>query len=325
MDFSNDTFGPLKLKYNRVRRTYKGGKLLDIFQGLKKPNDSYYPEEWIASTVSPRYVEGNSKEGLSMVDTYLGKPVFLKDLIELFSEEYLGAKHISKYDKNMGILTKILDPAERLTIQVHPNREIAKRFFDSKFGKTEVWHILDIRRINGELPYVLLGFRRGVTKKKWIELFEKQDIHGMINALNKIYVKPGDTFLVEGGLPHAIGPGCFILEVQEPTDYTIRVERTTPSGLVIPEYLLHQGIGFEKMFEVFAYNGYTKDEILDLWYLGNKNPFFLKEGIYSVIDYSNALYFKIESIKINSMIYKIKESETFSILLILEGDGLLKF
>lgn len=324
MNFLNGKIGAIKLKYNRVKRTYKGGKLLDIFQGREKPNDSYYPEEWIASTVLSRYTDKNTKEGLSVVDADSEQTIFLKDLIELFPEKYLGSKHVSKYNKDMGILAKILDPAERLTIQVHPSREIAKKLFDSKFGKTEAWYIIKVRQVNGELPYVLLGFRPGITKEKWVKLFEKQDVDGMINALNKFYVKPGDVFLVEGGVPHAIGPGCFILEVQEPTDYTIRVERTTPAGLVIPEHLLHQGIGFEKMFDVFAHKGYTKSEILDLWYLGNKSLFFLEEGVHSIIDYSDAPYFKVEAIKINSMIYKITKSETFSILLILEGKGILQ-
>ena len=50
----------------------------------------------------------------------------------------------------------------------------------------------------------------------------------MLDCLHKFEVNKGDTFLIEGGIPHAIGAGCFLVEVQEPTDYTIR--KNTHSG-----------------------------------------------------------------------------------------------
>lgn len=59
----------------------------------------------------------------------------------------------------------------------------------------------------------------------------------MIGCLHKIEVNIGDAFMIYGGVPHAIGSDCFLLEVQEPTDYTMRVEKTTPAGLIISDHI----------------------------------------------------------------------------------------
>ena len=84
----------------------------------------------------------------------------------------------------------------------------------------------------------------------------------MLSCLHRIEVKAGDTFIVRGGVPHGIGAGCFLVEIQEPTDYTIRTERVTPSGLRIADEMCHQGLGFERMFDCFEYQGMSLDETL---------------------------------------------------------------
>ncbi len=84
--------------------------------------------------------------------------------------------------------------------------------FNSEFGKTEAWYILGGREVEGEKPYVLLGFKPGTTREQWKSLFEEQDIQGMLDCLHKVPVQEGDTFLLEGGVPHAIGSGCFMVE-----------------------------------------------------------------------------------------------------------------
>lgn len=73
--------------------------------------------------------------------------------------------------------------------------------------------------------YVYLGFKEGITKEKWRDLFEKQDVRGMEESLHKILVHPGDTFFIPGGVPHAMGSGVYFAEVQQPTDITLRTER----------------------------------------------------------------------------------------------------
>lgn len=244
---------PIKLEHNRVWRTYPGGMLIDNWQKNSSPKDSNLPEEWVASIVKARNPgrEHIKDEGLSIIKS---SNIRLLKKIKEDPVFYLGESHIKKHGISTAMLVKLLDAAERLTIQVHPDQLAARKFFNSDFGKTEAWYVLDGRNVNGELPYVLFGFKPGITRKLWIDIFNRQDIPKMLDCLHKIYVKPGEVYYIEGGLPHAIGPGCFLIEIQEPTDYTLRTERTTPSDKPVPDELCHQGIGFENLFDCFHYD-----------------------------------------------------------------------
>ncbi|MBQ3866047.1 MAG: class I mannose-6-phosphate isomerase [Clostridia bacterium] len=250
-----DLTRPVRLIPSRAWRTYRGGALIDRLHGKEAP-DGHFPEEWLLSVVQARnpgregVVEGPSRVA--------GTELFLSDLIRLSPAAVLGEAHLKKCGPVPGVLVKFLDAAERLTVQVHPTRETALRLFGSPFGKTECWHILSVRQ-GGEEPAVYAGFQKGVTRALWEDLFRRQDTAGMLAALHRFPVKPGDTVLIRGGVPHAIGAGCFLAEIQEPTDYTVRVERTTPSGLAVADEACHQGLGFEKMFEVFEYGGADRE------------------------------------------------------------------
>ena len=211
---------PLKTKPNRCWRCYLGGKLIDVMREEGNPTDGYFPEDWLASTVVAVNPDREGKpefEGLSVAILADGSERYLRDLIEENPEAYLGKNHVEKFGTNLGVLAKFLDSAEKLPVQCHPDKKAAKDFFKSDYGKTEAWFILDGRTIDGEEPYILMGFKEGVTKEMWRDLFEKQDIKGMDNCMHKIRVKPGDVFIIEGGCPHAIGSGCLLLEIQEPT------------------------------------------------------------------------------------------------------------
>ncbi|WJH32744.1 class I mannose-6-phosphate isomerase [Paenibacillus sp. CC-CFT747] len=189
-------------------------------------------------------------------------PLSLLSLLEAMPGQMLGQGHVDRYGTSAGVLVKLLDSAERLAIQVHPDRAVAQRLFGSEYGKTEAWVFLGGRRIDGEAPYVLCGFKPGMTREKWERLFADQDMESMVAALHKVYPSPGDVMLIRGGLPHAIGPGNWMVEIQEPTDITIRTERVTPSGFKLSDSSIHQGIGFERMFECFDYRTYSEEELL---------------------------------------------------------------
>ncbi len=311
---------PIKLKGTRVWRTYKGGAMIDELHGSKLFEDSYFPEEWVMSVVSARNVgrEHIKYEGLSQLQD---DTTYLKDLINDNPNYFLGEQHIKKIGKELGVLVKLLDSAERLTIQVHPTKEKARELFNSAYGKTECWHILNGRSIDGVKPCIYIGFKKGITKEKWKQLFEQQDYEGMLNVMNKIEVKEGETYLIKGGVPHAIGAGCFLVEIQEPTDYTIRVEKVTPSGLEIDDYLCHQGLGFDKMFDCFNFDGVNLEEAKRLWCI---QPKVLEKSksyeIISLIDYAHTEMFKMNLIKVQNEM-SLKLLNTFSGMYIIEGSG----
>lgn len=250
---------PLSVEPERAWRLYLGGSLIDALHGKPGQADSHFPEEWILSIVQARNAGRDvPDEGLNRL-TEGG--MTLKALVEAHPQEMLGKAHAARWGATTAVLLKVIDAAERLSVQVHPDRETALRLFGSPFGKTECWHILGGRDTGGEPAHVYAGFKPGITRKIWKDAFDRQDIPAMLNCLHKLTVKPGDTILIRGGLPHAIGAGCLLMEIQEPTDYTIRTERTNAQGEPLPDAMCHQGVGFEAMFDCFHYDGKTEEQL----------------------------------------------------------------
>lgn len=312
---------PIQLCSTRAWRTYLGGKLLDEIYGQVNSEDGHFPEEWIASLVEARNAgrEHIKEEGLSHLAVEPERT--LKALLEEEPEKYLGRERWMQLGTSMGVLVKLIDSAERLTIQVHPDREKARTLFHSEYGKTECWYILGGREAEGEEPCIYLGFRPGITRQHWEELFYKQDIEGLINCLHRFPVKAGNTILVEGGIPHAIGAGCFLVEIQEPTDYTIRVERTTASGFQVDDALCHQGLGFEKMFDCFHYEGLSEGEIRKRWFIEPQTEDIVAGGrVTTVIGYESTPYFKMKLIELTDTVTLMQEMNC-SAMYVLDGEG----
>lgn len=309
----------IKLLENRVWRIYLGGKLLDEFR-FEPGSDGYFPEDWIASVVSANNPGREGKPENEGLTAMLGGG-YLRDLISSDPEKYLGKAHVDKLGGNFGVLTKFLDSAERLPIQVHPDKKAARELFKSDYGKTEAWYILGGREINGEEPYILLGFKQGADRETLKSLFDKQDIDGMAALMHKIPVHPGDTFLIKGGTPHAIGPGCFLLEIQEPTDYTISLEKCNTLGEKLPDFLCHQGVGFEKMFDCFHYENRSLESILSEFKLEPE----LREQtdsytVTSLISYDATLCFSLNRYDIRKNC-ELSESDRARAFVVIDGDG----
>lgn len=320
MKITNDVL--LKLDSPRAWRTYTGGANLDLLHQVQFPTISQFPEEWIMSVVEARNVgREHIQEGLSHLLEY--NNLSLKDLIAQNPSYYLGETHSRVWNSQLGVLVKLIDSAERLTIQVHPNKELARSLFHSDFGKTECWHILDTTSIDGDSACIYMGFKPGITRELWKSYFDSQDISGMLSCMHRINVFPGDTILIEGGIPHAIGAGCFLVEIQEPTDYTIRVEKTTPAGLTIADSMCHQGLGFETMFDCFIYEGFSEEETKKRWFIPRKLKFSNDSGsIHALIDYQTCSLFSLEDISITDS-FQLDFPDTFCGLYILGGEGIV--
>ncbi len=221
------TRSPMLLAPNRVWRMYKGGAMIDRLKGVANPKDSEFPEEWVGSTVqaSNPGVHYRQGEGLAMVSGDIPKPVSIKHVIERYPEEILGAQHVTTHGTSSALLVKLLDAAERLIIHAHPTKAFAKDHLNSCFGKTEAWFVLETRP-EVEEPYVLIAFKEDVGRQRYREMLNKQDVNEMMRVMHRVPVKAGSVVYVKAGLPHAIGEGMFIVELQEPTDYSIILERS---------------------------------------------------------------------------------------------------
>lgn len=325
MTFEELVNRPIKLKPSRIHRNYAGGLLMEQWQGKWDARDGYSPEDWVASTVEARTTEPVPNEGLSEIDEPCLERIFLRDLIQSDPGGYLGKNHAAKFGSDMGVLVKIIDSSQRLFLQVHPDRDFAKVHFNSDFGKTEAWYFLGGRSMDGQDPYILLGFKKGVTKALWKELFDKQDVAGMEQALHRFSVKAGDIFMIDSGMPHALGPGCFLIEIQEPTDYTMRVERTARDGNKLPDSFCHQGAGFGPMLDCFHYDTYTREEMLKKWYLRASTIERQAGGTrLSLVSSQQTPYFSMEKLNITQDFCDNKR-DSFVIAVVISGHGKLVF
>ena len=290
-----------KVKPTRVYRSYYGGENLDKMSGKPAAGKDRFPEDWLCS-VTKAFNPGRDikNEGLSVVDD--GR--YLADVINENRPQMLGDSEC------MSLLFKLLDSAERLVIQVHPTNEFARKYFNSEFGKTESWYILN------DGGYVYIGFKPGITREYFKELFEKQDIQAMLECLHKFEVNKGDIIFVSGGVPHAIGAGCFLAELQEPTDLMVIPERITPSGIALADEKLHGGLGFEKMFDCFCYEGADKSETYKKYF---KKPKHVNDNEKEIINNTMTDKFTLSEIKVSGSY--LKNTDDYAIALVLEGEG----
>ena len=309
---------PIQLETTRVWRTSRGGReLARLLQTPEEP-DGHFPEDWIMSTVSARNVgrEDIADEGLSYL---AGHQILLRDLIESAPVACLGAQHVAKFGSAPGVLSKIIDSAERATIQVHPDKDTASRLFHAPFGKTECWHVLSLRADAPQPPCVYLGFRPGVTRAQWMDVFARQDIPAMLACLNRFPVQPGDTWLIEAGVPHAVSENFMFLELQEPTDFTIRTERQTPGGLPVPDQLCHQGLGFETMFDCFHYGESRQDYRVPSRALTETSEYTIHE----LVGYEQTSCFRLHRLEIQS-VCPLSSLGVCSALFVFAGQGILQ-
>ena len=107
---------------------------------------------------------------------------------------------------------------------------------------------------------MLIGFKPGITKDIMQKMVEEQDIKGMLSFMHKVEVKPGDAIFVAPGIPHAIGEGVFMIETQEPTDFSILVEKNIGSH-ILKEKDCHIGLGWDKALDIFDYQGHSFPEV----------------------------------------------------------------
>lgn len=206
--------GPMLLPPNPVFRFYKGGDGIDRLRGLEPGSGPGAPEDWVASTTTSF---GSETEGLaSLADGRL-----LRDVIAADPTAFLGSEHVAELGSNPGLLVKLLDAGERLAVHFHPGREFAREHLHSNFGKTEAWLILEA--VPG--AHMHLGLREPIdpaTLRRWIS---EQNSAEMLAALNTVPVAAGDSLFVPAGTLHTIGEGITLIELQEPSDMSVVIER----------------------------------------------------------------------------------------------------
>ncbi|MFT6370121.1 MAG: mannose-6-phosphate isomerase [Maribacter sp.] len=195
---------PLKFQPILKERLWGGTKLKEVLN--KAVTSDITGESWELSTVSG---------DVSVVSNGELANTSLSTLIDKFPEALLGKSVVERFGKEFPILIKFIDAKQDLSIQLHPNDELAKKRHNS-FGKTEMWYVMDADA-GSEL---IVGFNKDVTKTEYAKSLAEDALLGLLNYES---VKEGDTFFINTGKIHAIGAGVLLAEIQQTSDVTYRV------------------------------------------------------------------------------------------------------
>ncbi|MFV8326040.1 type I phosphomannose isomerase catalytic subunit [Flavobacterium sp. ZS1P14] len=197
-------FYPLQFEPILKERIWGGEKLKTV---LNKPITSKITgESWELSTV-----EGD----VSVVANGEWKGKSLTALINENPDEILGTAVHARFGKQFPLLFKYLDAREDLSIQVHPNDELAKKRHNS-FGKTEMWYIMQA----DDDARIIVGFEEKSNANDYLEKLKNKTL---LSILDDVKVKSGDVFFLETGTVHAIGAGLVVAEIQQTSDITYRL------------------------------------------------------------------------------------------------------
>jgi mannose-6-phosphate isomerase len=189
------------------------------------------PEDWIASDTERT---GQAPLGL----TRLADGALLRDRFAADPAGWFGSEHVRRHGSRSGLLVKLLDAGQRLPLHLHPTRDFAREHLTGPYGKTEAWIVLDAEPD----ATVHLGFSRDVTADELAGWVRAQDVEALLGACNLVPVQTGDVLLCPAGVPHAIGAGILVVELQEPTDFSLMLEW---SGFQIPSDAVFLGLDQE--------------------------------------------------------------------------------
>jgi mannose-6-phosphate isomerase len=266
------------------------------------------PEDWVGSATT---IFGEETHGLSTLPD--GR--FLRDAVADDPEAFLGPAHAERYGADPALLVKLLHAGERLPVHCHPSREFSRRHLDCPFGKTEAWVIVEVEV---DRPLVHLGFRQDVEAETLAGWVERQATDTLLRALHALEVGPGDAVLVPAGVPHAIGAGVFLVELQEPTDFSVLLE--WESFDVDGRADGHLGIGYDLALACVDRSGFGSEALARLRQSAGDGR-ELRPGAWTVLVPDADPYFRAERLLPRP---RVALEPSFSILVVLAGTGRLE-
>ena len=183
-----------------------GGQKIKIILGLDFSPLPKCGEVWMISGV-----EGNQ----SIVENgYLAENE-LNELVEIYMSDLVGEKVFDKFGNVFPVLIKFIDSNDNLSVQVHPDDQLAKKRHGC-FGKTEMWYIIQADKD----AKIINGFNHEITKETYLDHLEKKTLKEILNFEN---AKADDVFFIPAGRVHALGAGILLAEIQQTSDVTYRI------------------------------------------------------------------------------------------------------
>ena len=217
---------PLKFQPILKDKIWGGQKLQQLLH--KSTSSTKAGESWEISDV-----EGDT----SIVANGPLKGTSLKTLMDTYTSDLMGAKNFRQFGNKFPLLIKFIDAKQDLSVQLHPNDELAKARHNS-FGKTEMWYVVQADPASN----LIVGFNQEMTPELYVKHLEDKTLQSILNF---DAVKAGDTYFIEVGRIHAIGAGVLLAEIQQTSDITYRVydwDRVDADG---NERELHNDIALE--------------------------------------------------------------------------------
>ncbi len=189
-----------------AKETIWGGNKLKTVLSKKFSSQKQIGESWEISGV---------KNDISIVANGHLKGESLNKLIIDLGARLLGDKVYQRFGNEFPLLIKFIDANDALSIQVHPDDELAKERHDS-FGKTEMWYVLDAEKDAN----LIVGFNQEVDKKIYQQKLDEGKLEDILNAEK---VENGSCYFIPAGRVHAIGKGILLTEIQQTSDITYRM------------------------------------------------------------------------------------------------------
>ncbi len=295
---------PIKFTPILKEKIWGGEKLVQKFK--KKSEKSNIGESWEISDV---------KGNVSIVANGDLKGTSLKELVQKYKGAFVGDKVYEQFGENFPVLIKFIDAKTPLSIQVHPNNELAKERHDS-FGKNEMWYIMD----SDATAELIIGFNEEVSQKEYVEALEGGKILDILNAEK---ITEGDAFYIPTGRVHAIGAGTVLAEIQQTSDITYRIydyervdktsgkqrELHTEQALDAIDYRVHESYKtdyelVENQSSKLIHSPYFKTDVIQL------NTTILKD--YSQLD-SFVIYMCVDGafeVIANDEVFSVEKGET---------------
>lgn len=297
-DAGSDAAGlrPVALPANQPRRFYRGGEAIAALRGDGRPM-AFGPEDWVASCTT---LHGEHAIGL----TTLPGGELLRDAVAAHPGDWLGDAHMAAFGAEPALLVKLLDAGQRLPVHCHPSDEFATAHYGSRYGKTEAWVVVGAEA--GSTVHI--GFAEEQSSDVVADWVARQDSAAMLAALNPVTVRAGDTVFVPAGVPHAIGAGVFIVELQQPTDLSVTLEWR---DFLDDEAGGHLGIGFETALGCVDLGGWA----------GRLDDLVRRdESAAAVTDlFGQPEFFRAERIRAGAAL-----DASFGVLVVLGGTGVLR-
>ncbi len=188
-----------------LKSTLWGGEKIIHFKHLQCEQQQV-GESWEISGV---------KDNETIVSNGPHKGKSLNELVSECSAQLVGKENYQRFGNEFPLLIKFIDAHQDLSIQVHPNDEVAHRQGKDR-GKTEMWYVM----ASDKGAKLYSGLKKEITPEQYKEMVENDTI---CEALAQYEAKEGDVFFLPAGRIHSIGTGCFLTEIQQTSDVTYRI------------------------------------------------------------------------------------------------------